>query len=320
MEHVRVGDHDLASCGSRRGARAACRRRRSAAARRARSARAPGPGRAPWSGRGRARAPGAVAAERVEHGQVEGQRLARRGPGRDHERPARRGRRRPRPGATTGRRRRGRAARRATSGCRSGGNGATVGGAGVDGGLGDEPLVRCGRLRGARPTAGSRGRRPRPAILGTPVIRVLPPLRRSRAANRRTNARRASPSSCPRASAPRRSGRSPARWSGCVERGVIDQVLVVDADCADGTAAIARAAGRRGRLRVRADAAFGPCSARATRCGARCRSCRTRRRLLRRRRLGALRRALRRAARSARCCSSPASSSSRASSGARSAR
>ncbi len=56
------------------------------------------------------------------------------------------------------------------------------------------------------------------------------------------------------------------------EEGAIDEIVVVDAGSADGTAAVAERAGARVVPGGRADgASSGRCSARATRCGARCR-------------------------------------------------
>ena len=95
VEHVGVGEDQVRAAADRRAvlARGVAVVDRVAKLRQAELGRAfaPGPGRAPWSGRGRAR--GAVGSrdEPVEHRQVEGQRLARRGAaGDDHVARARR--------------------------------------------------------------------------------------------------------------------------------------------------------------------------------------------------------------------------------------
>ena len=104
VQHVGVGEDQVRALADRapllaRGV-AVVDRVAQEAGRRAARACAPGPGPAPWSGRGRARGRRAVAGERVEHRQVEGQRLAAGRAGGDDRVAAHRRPRARRPGAT----------------------------------------------------------------------------------------------------------------------------------------------------------------------------------------------------------------------------
>ena len=94
----------------------------------------------------------------------------------------------------------------------------------------------------------------------------------------RGRARAAAVTVClPRASARPRSARSSAALLRAARAGVIDEIVVVDAASADGTARGRGAAGARGAPGGRAAAVVrARCWARATRCGARCRRLRRR--------------------------------------------
>ena len=91
VQHVGVGDHEVAALADRRALLArACRRRRSragsACSGRSGAASGPGPGRAPWSGRGTARGPSGSVISTSSVGQLKAQRLARGGAGGDDRR------------------------------------------------------------------------------------------------------------------------------------------------------------------------------------------------------------------------------------------
>ena len=122
----------------------------------ARAARAPGPARAPSSGTGTARAPSARCSRACERRQVEAQRLARRGAGRDDEvgPPTPRGP--PRPGARRAARCPARSSASRSSGCRSAGSRRGAGGALALERLADEPLVGAAGLEQGVPGLGLR--------------------------------------------------------------------------------------------------------------------------------------------------------------------
>ena len=220
-----------------------------------------------------------IAAQHLERRQVEAQRLARRGPGRDDRRPLPGGVQRARWCAYSRSMPRWRA-RAATSACSSSGTRPGARGPGPR-----APRARAARRPGRRP-AGRSTARFAVGGQGLEIVGGDVRERRQTLGESRTfhHSRFHGPSGSPPSATAR--SRLPARArvrrhvggivesaAGAARAGRVDELVVVDAASGDGTAEIARRArAQRPPPESRLLPASARCSARATRCGGRCRS------------------------------------------------
>ena len=287
MQHVGVGEHDVGALADLR-ARLARRvavvdRRAHALAQAERGQRA----RLVLGERLRRieveRARARLLAEHVERRQVEAHRLARGGAGGDDRRARRRRRRRPRPGGSRAARRRCRASAASTSGCSSGGGSTSFASPGpsrasrtsrpsarpasssaLQGSIWRSLAMGCDS-RGDGPAAATSARGSEQRARESAHASII---RHTRASGSRASARErgwACRCACRRANARRRSRRSCGALTPLREAGAIDEIVVVDAASADGTAERRRArrggglAGVRAAARARAGARQGRC-------------------------------------------------------------